>query len=221
MHYTDILLFQGSDPDGIEDTTSRILAVLHGINRAHGNHGDEHRKKGDYPLAIAFPRWRTPTMSANKRLSQGTTGAILRIFSERDELLNHVNQHGLMQDLELQGKAQTDKVRSAPDTIQWVSYQRYHRKQKRMSQSYAKRHLEFLEKKKKSSQTQETLSENKLAESPAPKKEPYKSYLYLKIPRKNNIVILPVTETIHTSKTNKALRINSWGLTTEGGLPYF
>ena len=95
MHYTDTLLFQGADPDGIADATSRLLAVLHGINRAHGNHGDQHRQKGDYPLSIAFPRWQTPSMSAHKRLSGGTTGPILRIFGPKP-LLDMFNQHTLI-----------------------------------------------------------------------------------------------------------------------------
>jgi CRISPR-associated protein (Cas_Csy4) len=210
MHYTDTLLFQGADPDGISDATSRLLAVLHGINRAHGT-------QGDYLLSIAFPRWQTPTMSAHKRLSGGTTGPILRVFGPRP-LLDMFNQHTLMQSLIMEGRAEPGKVLSTPDnSVQWVSYTRYHRKEKAASKSYQRRHDSFIEQKKQAAKTQPSTN-NK---NSVPKPEPY---VYLKILRKGDEpVLLPVQEKIVNSsnKPEQPLRINSWGLTTEGVLPYF
>jgi hypothetical protein len=217
MHYTDILLFQGADPDGISDATSRLLAVLHGINRAHGTHGDQHRQKGDYPLSIAFPRWQAPSMSVGTRLSGGATGPILRVFGP-EPLLDMLNRHSLMQSLIMEGRAQPGKVLPAPDSSsQWVSYSRYHRKEKAASKSYQRRHALFIERKKQAGKTEPSTDNNNLASKPEP-------YVYLKISRNGNEpVLLPVREKIVTNsnKLNQALRVNSWGLTTEGALPYF
>lgn len=217
MHYTDILLFQGADPDGISDATSRLLAVLHGINRAHGTHGDQHRQKGDYPLSIAFPRWQTPTLSAGARLSGGTTGPILRVFGP-EPLLDMLNRHSLMQSLIMEGRADPGKVLLAPKSPgQWVSYSRYHRKEKAASKSYQRRHALFIERKKQAGKTEPNIDNKNVAS----KLEPY---VYLKISRKGNeSVLLPVQEKIvnNSNKPDQALRINSWGLTSEGVLPYF
>ena len=217
MHYTDTLLFQGADPDGIADATSRLLAVLHGINRTHGNHGDQHRQKGDYPLSIAFPRWQTPTTSAHKRLSRGTTGPILRIFGPKP-LLDMFNQHTLMQSLIMEGRAQSGKVLAIPNNpVQWVSYSRYHRKEKAASKSYKRRHDLFIERKKQAAETRPSTNHENVASKT-------ESYIYLKIVRNGNeLVLLPVQEKIvnASDKPEQSLRVNSWGLSTEGVLPYF
>ncbi|MDD5272368.1 MAG: type I-F CRISPR-associated endoribonuclease Cas6/Csy4 [Methylovulum sp.] len=208
MHYTDILLFQGDDPDGISDATSRLLAVLHGINRAHGN-----VEEGN-PLAIAFPRWQAPTSSAHQRLSGGTTGPILRVFGP-DTLLSMLNAHKLMHSLMLEGRADPGKILTVPTTGQWVCYRRYLRQEKTSSGSYQKRHHTFLEK-KASDQTATPQAPQQ------PPKHPNAPYIYLSIPRpEGDMVTFPVTEAITTDKPEQPLRANSWGLTLTGGLPYF
>ncbi len=212
MYYTDILLFQGAEPDGISDATSRLLAVLHGINRAHGSA----EAPGGYPLAIAFPRWQAPTISANRTLSNGTTGPILRVFGP-EALLTMLNTHKLMHSLMLEGRADPGKIIPAPENASsWVAYRRYHHKEKTKSASYQKRHQAFLETKRASAEASVSVTE-----LPKPKNQ-HLSYIYLKIPRETHVVTFPVVEKLaSTNSPEQVLRINSWGLTTNGWLPYF
>ena len=212
MYYTDILLFQGAEPDGISDATSRLLAVLHGINRGHGNA----EAPGGYPLAIAFPRWQAPTISANRPLSNGTTGPILRVFGP-EALLTMLNSHKLMHSLTLEGRADPGKIIKTPENANsWVAYRRYHHKEKTMSASYQKRHQAYLDAKRNSAEADAPVSD-----PPKPKNQ-HLSYIYLKIPRATHVVTFPVVEkSTSTHLPEQALRINSWGLTTGGWLPYF
>jgi CRISPR-associated endoribonuclease Cas6/Csy4 subtype I-F len=219
MFYTDIRLFQGADPDGIIDAISRLLGVLHGINRAHGEHGDQHLQKGDYPLGIAFPYWQAPTLSAQKRLSQGTIGPVLRIFGP-ETLLDMINQHALLQSLIMEGRAEPGQILAVPEKPeQWVSYKRYHAKEKSVSNSYQRRHTLFLEKKKQAADGHET------SKQPVQHEEVYRkteAFIYLKILCKDKpLFAVPVVEKKYSNqqKPEQALRLNSWGLVTAGGLP--
>lgn len=218
-HYTDIRLYQGADPDGITDALSRLLGVLHGINRAHGTHGDQHRQKGNYPLSIAFPHWQAPTLSAHKRLSQGATGPIFRIFGP-ESLLDMLIRHTLTQSLIMEGRAQTRKILTVPDNPeQWVSYKRYHHHEKSASNSYKRRHALFLERKKQATTDQASQQFTAQTEETTPKTE---AFVYLKIMRKDKpLFVLPVVEKKyqHQHKPDQPLRVNSWGLVTEGALP--
>lgn len=226
MHYSDIVLYQGADPDGIQDAMARLLGVLHGINRAHGAHGDQHRQKGEYPLAAAFPHWQNPLFSAQKRLSNGCTGPILRVFGP-EPLLNMLCGHKLLQSLELEGRAQAGAVHHIPENIsRWVRFSRYHNKEKEVSGSYGRR----LERRRAllgvkhqpppCEPVENPLSCNDLEISkfkPSP-------FVFIGILRKDKPPFsLPVRRTLFSAneKPDHALRINSWGLVTEGALPDF
>lgn len=225
MHYIDIVLFQGADPDGIRDAIARLLGVLHGINRAHGIHGDEYRQKGDYPLAVAFPHWQNPTFSAHKRLSNGTTGPILRVFGP-EPLLNMLNRHKLMQSLELEGRAQPGTIRPVPENInRWVKYSRYHNREKRVSSSYRlrmeRRRTLFGKDFKRPAEPAENPPFCSEQETVMIKSNPF---VYITISRKDKPPFsLPVRQTIYSSNENpeQALKVNSWGLVSEGALPDF
>lgn len=225
MHYTDIVLYQGADPDGIQDGMARLLGVLHGINRAHGSHGDQHRQKGDYPLAVAFPHWQNPLFSAQKRLSNGTPGPILRAFGP-EHLLNMLCQHKLLQSLELEGRAQAGPVRPVPENIErWVRFSRYHQREKQVSASYRRR----LERRRATSTqsnqpAEETTTNPTLNDKRQHEIAKVTPYVFVSILRKDKPLFwLPVRRKLYstTEKPNQTLKINSWGLVTEGALPDF
>lgn len=226
MHYSDIVLYQGADPDGIQDAMARLLGVLHGINRAHGSHGDQHRQKGDYPLAIAFPHWQNPLFSAQKRLSNGFTGPIMRVFGP-EPLLNTLCGHKLLQSLELEGRAQSREVRPVPENIgRWVRFSRYHNKEKKVSGSYERR----LERRrdlfgsKYQQGADELVGNHPLCDTTEISKFKQSPFVFIRILRKDKPPFsLPVRRTLYSAseKPDQALRVNSWGLVTEGALPDF
>ena len=141
----------------------------------------------------------------------------MRIFGPKP-LLDMFNQHTLMQSLIMEGRAQSGKVLAIPNNpVQWVSYSRYHRKEKAASKSYKRRHDLFIERKKQAAETRPSTNHENVASKT-------ESYIYLKIVRNGNeLVLLPVQEKIvnASDKPEQSLRVNSWGLTTEGVLPYF
>jgi hypothetical protein len=131
-----------------------------------------------------------------------------------------INRHALTQSLMMEGRAETDRILAVPEKPeQWVSYQRYHAKEKSVSNSYQRRHALFLEKKKQAAAGHEA------AKQPIQYEETYRkteAFVYLKILCKNKpLFAVPVVEKKYPDqhKPAQALRLNSWGLVTAGALP--